>query len=285
MNQTHTHHVRRFLRDCAEGRKVTGDVPPALYKRAGKALRRMPPTALVSDEDVVSELVMSIREGRWSKVDWETLTDAAFEQRLSRSLHHIVVESIDGWTHRKALLEHVSEAMAAGLPKAGGDMPHSLCEGDRFSRRLIAEAAAWVLAKKPELAGDATLVTQAILEISALRFVSPLPANDDCEAWEPVDTTDAFAQIEAALDAEGFVRELSELLTEREAFVLRGRLAGRGLQELADELGCVVSTTFNAEKKATGKVAELVRRRGVGADTLSLALDLCLDLCVDLVVT
>jgi len=275
LNQTLTYTVRRFLRDCAEGRKNAGATPPALSKRAAKALRRMPATALLTEEDVVAELVLALRGGRWSAVDWETLTDADLERRLSVTLCRLVVESCDGWTERKSLHEHLAGAMKAGLPPAG-DLPHALCDDDRFNGRRIAQAAAWFIARDPGLAGDVGAVTNQLRKAYGLRIEALAPANDDGETWEPADTIDPYAQIEAALDAEGFVRALSETLSAREAFVLRGRLGGHGLQSLADELGCAVSTVFNLEKKAAAKVAGLVHSRGVGEDTVALALDLVL---------
>ncbi len=275
MNHTPTHTVRRFLRDCAEGRKNAGAIPPALSKRAAKALRRMPATALLTEEDVVAELILALREGRWSAVDWETLTDADLERRLSVTLRRLVVESCDGWGERKGIREHVAGAMEAGLPPAG-DLPHTLCDDDRFNGRRIAQAAAWFIARHPELADDAGAVTNQLRKAYGLHIEALAPANDDGEVWEPADASDPYAQIEAALDAEGFVRALSETLSNREAFVLRGRLGGRGLQSLADELGCAVSTAFNLEKKAAAKVAGLVHGRGADADTVALALDLVL---------
>jgi hypothetical protein len=272
------HHVRPFLRACAEGRTtLPGPIPEALRTRAAKALRRRPATALVTADDLVGELLRVLWEGRWSGLDWDALTDAALESRLMTLLRELAVESADGWSYRKALREHVAGAMVAGLPAAGRDMPATLCEGGRLSRARVAEAAAWIVSETPELAGDANRVTQALLGVLSVRFVPIEPANDDREALDPADPRDAYVQLEAALDVAGLVRRLCDLITPRELVVLRGRLAGRRLQTLADELGCAVSTAFKLEERASRKAAEVVRSLDVGPDTLLLALDLCLE--------
>ncbi len=116
MTRTPFHHVRRFLRACAEGRQVPGEIPHALKAKAAKALRRRPTTALVSEDDLVSELLCVLCEGRWSGLDWDVATDADVEMRLLRLLRELAVEETDGWHFRKALREHVAGAMATGLP-------------------------------------------------------------------------------------------------------------------------------------------------------------------------
>jgi hypothetical protein len=279
LTETQSHDVRRFLRACAEHRQVPGDIPPVLFKRAAQALGRLPTTALATPDDLVSELLASVCDGRWSSVNWSTLTDGDFEARLMKSLRDLAVENTDGWSFRKGLREHVAAAMVSGLPPVG-DLPGTLFENGRFSRRLIAEAAAWVVAVKPDLEGDASGVTNALLDDAALRIVPLAPANNDRETWEPASSVDASAQIESALDARRLVLDLQRLLTEREMKVLQGRFAGRRLQSLADEFECAVGTVHNAQQKAFEKVSKLARRRGVGLDTMSLALDLCLDTLV-----
>jgi DNA-directed RNA polymerase specialized sigma24 family protein len=274
LTRNHIDIVRRFLRDVAEGRDRAGKVPGALLHLAAKALRGMPSTPLLSADDVVSELMLSVWQGRWSSLDWKQPGDAAFEARLRKSLRDIAVERTEGWGFRKSLREHVAGALQDGLPKGVRDMPASLCDGDRFSRRLVAEATAFVVAERPELAKDPTALTNLLVRLHGPHLVSLSPANDDREAYDVPDTRDAFAQIEAALDVTETARDLAEALQPHEAVVLQGRLAGRGLQELADELGCAVSTAFKREKKAVEKVGVVMRRRRVGADTLSQALDL-----------
>jgi hypothetical protein len=179
LTETQWHDVRRFLRACAENRQVPGDIPPALHKRAALALGRLPAGALTSPDDLVSELLASLCEGRWSSVVWNTLSDVDLERRLMKSLRDVAVEQTDGWSFRKSLREHVCAAMTAGLP-AAGDLPGTLCENGRFSRRRIAEAAAWVVARKPDLEGDAGGVTHALLDDAALRANVPGADGREC---------------------------------------------------------------------------------------------------------
>jgi DNA-directed RNA polymerase specialized sigma24 family protein len=271
MAGTRVEAMRRFIRACAAGRKVEGGIPAALEGYAAAALRRVPVSVLVTAEDVVAEFLLGVVQERWSSVTWDALSDDAFEARLRKSLRHIVVERSDGWLVRKSLREHVAAAMASGLPVAPRDLPASLCEKDRFCRLRVAEAAAWVAAQEPSLANDASRVTKVLVELFSLRLERLAAANDDREAYEQADPVDAFAQLEAALDVEATAEALAATLEPTEAVVLRGRLEGRGLQELADELGCAVSTVFKREKRAVAKAGVVVRRRRVGADTLTRA--------------
>lgn len=252
--------LRQFLASISEGTSWRGRRPAALADIARGVLRRLrQPSGADDVEDLVSEYVARLIEEkarRRSGIDWRQATDAEARRLVARRCKQIALEQRPGWSAYRSLREHVATAMERGLPEAPGHWPGTLLEGDRYSLKLVAAAAAHVLATNPQLEGNAG----GIATVLSRNYCPQLSATD--EPLDVGDDQDWLLDVSDRLDGVRVAGELQRELGPELSRTWARRLNGWGFEKLAGESHVALATAFARCRRAEREASAALVRAG-----------------------
>lgn len=249
-----THSKTAYLTALAEGRKLT-EIPAWLKAEARAVARRY--DGQLQPEDIVQAFFESILiEGarNRARVPWRDLTEAQAVAMVRRRMGQLACEQAEGWNDYRSVRAHVAGVLEIGLPPPPDARPATILQADRLSRKQVALAAAWLVARE-HVPAEVRALTAALRKIYLLQWATP---SDD--AFERMPDAGLLADDDVEVDE--LVRDVLDQVGADDTRLVMRRLHDIGLKALGQEMGLSTTTTFEKARKAELRVALAFRESG-----------------------
>jgi hypothetical protein len=258
--------VRRWLEAYVAGRKPDAADAGVMLELAQRKCRRAQDAEAMADELLVvlaGDLAAEAgRKGRAMLIK----TDRELVRAVMNRMGQLYADMLPNRGEIRWISERVAQALER-LPPAPAQLPVDITARGELSKRLVAEAAAYLVTHE-RMPKDAGRIATVLWQRYGLAKGGALHGEDGEELFRAGGPgSDPNRHVEQRLTAAMLCDELLDRLTGNEALVLALTYAGKGRREIADAHGISTGTVQNRLEAALAKVRTFVDEHDVGMGT------------------
>ncbi len=258
--------ARRWLEAYVAGRKPEAADAGVMLELAQRKCRRARQPEKMADELVVvlaGDLAAQAgRKGRAMLIK----TDRELVRAVMNRMGQLYADMLPNRGEIRWISERVAQALER-LPPAPAAMPVTITEDGELSKRLVAEAAAYLVTHE-QMPKEAGRIATVLWQRYGIGEGGVLQGEDGEELFSAGSSgSDPNRRVEQRLTAAMLCDELLDRLTGNEALVLALTYGGKTRREITDAHGISVGTVQNRLDAALEKVRAFVDEHDLGHGT------------------